>query len=106
MWYLSVSSSIFQGVLKLSPDPCKQPKHLNKINLLNSIAKTLCVPSDSDPNFQKSYQNLTTFWGEILPNSDSKFWLGGNNKGGKLQLNFWNWQKQRYTLKGGLMSHY
>ena len=39
----------------------------------------LCVPSDSDPNFQKSYQNLTTFGGEILPNSDSKFWLGGNN---------------------------
>ena len=33
----------------------------------------LCVPSDSDPNFQKSYQNLITFWGEILPNSDSKF---------------------------------
>ena len=66
----------------------------------------LCVPSDSDPNFQKSYQNLITFLGEILPNSDSKFWLGGNNKGEKLQLNFWNWQKQRYTLKGGLMSHY
>ena len=66
----------------------------------------LCVPSDSDPNFQKSYQNLTTFGGEILPNSDSKFWLGGNNKGGKLQLNFWNWQKQRYTLNGGLMSVY
>ena len=66
----------------------------------------LCVPSDSDPNFQKSYQNLITFLGEILPNSDSKFWLGGNNKGGKLQLNFWNWQKQRYTLNGGLMSVY
>ena len=66
----------------------------------------LCVPSDSDPNFQKSYQNLTTSLGEILPNSDSKFWLGGNNKGGKLQLNFWNWQKQRYTLNGGLMSVY
>ena len=66
----------------------------------------LCVPSDSDPNFQKSYQNLTTFGGEILPNSDSKFWLGRNNKGGKLQLNFWNWQKQRYTLNGGLMSVY
>ena len=42
-------------------------------NVHLTVAQALCVPRDSDPNFQKSYQNLITFLGEILPNSDSKF---------------------------------
>ena len=44
---------------------------------LTYLSKTkylaLCVPSDSDPNFQKSYQNLITFFGEILSNSDLEY---------------------------------
>ena len=49
---------------------CLEPA---KIEIRTQVDDALCVPSDSDPNFQKSYQNLTTFGGEILPNSDSKF---------------------------------
>ena len=48
---------------------------LNENWKINPLIKTvaLCVPSDSDPNLQKSYQNLITFLGEILSNSDLEY---------------------------------
>ena len=55
------------NLLVLTPNP----KGRGPLKLSHFLA--VCVPNDSDPNFQKSYQILTTFFGEILPNSDSKF---------------------------------
>ena len=48
-----------------------------------TFACALCVPSDSDPNFQKSYQNLTTFGGKSYliqtQNSDLAEIIKGEN---------------------------